>query len=107
MLLAKGAVENASTQFKFCLDRHGESIPVQLGQACVFFYAQNYRMALTLFQKLLIKLPINDIRLAIGYCFYHLGHYKLAIAAFERVLRIDPKCEDALIACGYCYIAIR
>ena len=101
-MLAKNTVEPASYLYKFCLDKTPTSIPALLGQAYIYFFSGNYRLALQAFQSILKSNPqFNEIRAAIGYCFHRLGFEEMALKAFNRVLQIDPENEAALLAVGF------
>lgn len=105
LLLAKNTLEAAGYQFKFCLDKASESVPALLGQACVFFFLENYRPALAVFQTILRGCPqLNEVRRAIGHCFLQLGHMDLALRAFLRVLDVDPTDEAAMVAVGFLHL---
>lgn len=102
LLLAKNAFDAAGYQFKHCLARKSDNIPAQLGQACVYLCTENYRLALSALQTLLKLCPqFNLLRVAIGHCFYHLGHVHLSLKAFKRALEIDPTNNDAITAVGF------
>lgn len=98
--MAKNTAEKAGYQFQFLQGK--ESVPAQLGQACVFYFTENYRAALPIFQGLLKACPqFNDLRCAIGYCSLHLGHVELARKAFLRALDVDPQNNNAIVAVGF------
>ena len=100
--MAKNSIDPAGFQFINCLARKNDSIPALLGQACVHLFTENYRSALASFQGLLKICPqYNLLRVAIGHCFYHLGHADLALKAFKRALEVDPENQDAIIAVGF------
>lgn len=101
-MLAKNTVEPASYLYKFCLDKTPTSIPALLGQAYIYFFSGNYRLALQAFQSILKSNPqFNEVRAAIGYCFHRLGYEEMALKAFNRVLQVDPENEAALLAVGF------
>jgi RNA polymerase-associated protein CTR9 len=102
LMLARGSWEAANYQFKIALDKQPENIAALLGQSAAYFYMENYRAALGGFQNVLRLAPhLNDVRAAIGYCFYRLGFLDYAARAFARALEVDASHDRALDAFAF------
>ncbi|KAG0450478.1 hypothetical protein HPP92_026707, partial [Vanilla planifolia] len=63
---------------------------------------ESYKRSLDYYKKALRAYPScpGAARLGIGYCRYRLGQFDKARQAFHRVLDLDPKNVDALVALG-------
>ncbi|KAG0450348.1 hypothetical protein HPP92_026930, partial [Vanilla planifolia] len=63
---------------------------------------ESYKRSLDYYKKALRAYPScpGAARLGIGYCRYILGQFDKARQAFHRVLDLDPKNVDALVALG-------
>ncbi|KAF2076983.1 hypothetical protein CYY_001692 [Polysphondylium violaceum] len=104
LLLCKGEVDRAETNFQKVLDLASKDstipgIPAKLGHACILFNKGNYDKALDTYQKV-IHQNANcspSVRLGLGYSYFKLGRNERAKESFERVLQLDQDNVEALI----------
>jgi len=104
LLLCKGEVDRAETNFQQVLDLASKDtaipvLPAKLGHACILFNKGNYEKALDTYQKV-IQQNANcspSVRLGLGYSYFKLGRNEKAKESFERVLQLDQDNVEALI----------
>ncbi|EGC31227.1 hypothetical protein DICPUDRAFT_50293, partial [Dictyostelium purpureum] len=104
LLLCKGDVERADTNFKQVLDLANKEpalpvLPALLGSACILFNKGNYIKALDTYQKVIQQNSncLPAVRLGLGYCYFKLGRNNKAKEAFKRVLELDRDNVEAMI----------
>ncbi|GAV52868.1 hypothetical protein ZYGR_0AI01500 [Zygosaccharomyces rouxii] len=68
-------------------------------RAKLLYQKKNYMASLRAFQELLVINPVMypDPRVGIGLCFWQLKDYKLAIAAWQRALQLNPANNNAAV----------
>jgi len=80
--------------------RSERSVTAQLAKAAILFHEGKHQEALRLYAGALgaggSAVP-PSVRLGVGLCAYHLGDRRTALAAFERVLALDPANTEALV----------
>eukprot|EP00884_Botryococcus_braunii_P015610 jgi/Botrbrau1/2732/Bobra.0164s0012.1 len=102
LALAKGDLEVAAASFtraQGLLSRGRPNIMGVLSLANVLVKQKKYSDALNLYSRALKEHPgaPAEVRLGLGICFFQLGKFDKARAAFERVLQLDPTNCDALL----------
>lgn len=68
-------------------------------RAKLLYQKKNYMGSLRAFQELLVINPVMypDPRIGIGLCFWQLRDFKIAIAAWERALQLNPANGNAAV----------
>ncbi|EGW30156.1 uncharacterized protein SPAPADRAFT_73543 [Spathaspora passalidarum NRRL Y-27907] len=94
LLLFNGQDDDALDIFDKILRIDQNNCFATLGKAQVILNkTKNYSLALKLYQQVLILNPLMkpDPRLGVGLCFWFLKDDKMALAAWERCLELDPE----------------
>jgi len=97
----KNASQNAGYYADSSLRNSDSSCVANLAKATILFHEKKYADALWLYVKALRldpKAAGASARVGIGFCAYQLGDKAKAVAAFERVLGLNPSNVEALTA---------
>eukprot|EP01025_Chloroclados_australasicus_P015575 TRINITY_DN17496_c0_g1_i1.p1 TRINITY_DN17496_c0_g1~~TRINITY_DN17496_c0_g1_i1.p1 ORF type:complete len:1163 (+),score=199.91 TRINITY_DN17496_c0_g1_i1:73-3489(+) len=101
--LAKGDIKNARKELEKAVGQKNNgktNVLGHLAMAGLEFYEQHYQEALGWFKKAIAQHPRCPPNAYIGlaHCYYKLGEFNLASKSLERVIQLDPKDADALLA---------
>ncbi|KAK9845686.1 hypothetical protein WJX84_004302 [Apatococcus fuscideae] len=102
LALARDDIEGAKREFQQAARHRSngkENIAGILMLAKLHFRQSQYADALKLYKMALRRHPgcPPHVRLGIAFCHFHLGRPKLAEAAFNRTIALDPHCSSAYI----------
>ena len=97
--LFENQYEQASKSFDTSLER-GVLIPSLIGKGLTAYNQDNYLNAIRYFRKAILDNPgcPEEVRFALGVCFYKQNKIQASKECFERVLEMNPENTEALIA---------
>lgn len=102
VMQARNDVASAEQFFQNAIscDTEGKNCAALLGRAVTCYHREEYKQALQFFQKALRMNPDlpAHVRFGVGLCHAKLGDFKMAEAAFKRVLALDSSNVLAKVA---------